>query len=301
MLFRSRRVNSAYSDLVKNYPNPTAEQKRDALLKAGVSRARVEEETGIAAGQPAQPMQQPAQPPAQPQMPMAGNVPPAVAKLPPAPGQAKPTVSGIGPKPTEPTIRPPYPGERKDQYDAYVKRTQEGFKSELELYNKKQDRMEKEAEDLVKVKGKAEESIAIVNDLLTHPGFSDVIGMPNILTGIYSPPGSDARNFKSLYDQLKGTTFLSAYDTLRGTGAISNAEGATARKAVAALEDPYISETEFRRNAKIYIDTIKRGINRESVKVGQPAPYPEVPTAEESRIRTTPQTQIRIIKRERIE
>ena len=173
------------------------------------------------------------------------------------------TVSGIGPKPTEPTIRPPYLGERKDQYDAYVKRTQEGYKSELELYNKKQDRMEKEAEDLVKVKGKAEESIAIVNDLLTHPGFSDVIGMPNILTGIYSPPGSDARNFKSLYDQLKGTTFLSAYDTLRGTGAISNAEGATARKAVAALEDPYISETEFRRNAKIYIDTIKRGINRE--------------------------------------
>ena len=133
---------------------------------------------------------------------------------------------------------------------------------------------------LPKTERASESTIKTLDDLLTHPGFSDVIGMPNIITGIFSAPTTDARNFKQKYEQLKGKTFLAAYETLRGTGSISAAEGLRAETAIAALNDPYISEKEFKRNAEIFKSALRNGVDNERIQVGQEPRYKKF-TAEE--------------------
>ena len=124
-------------------------------------------------------------------------------------------------------------------------------------------------------------TLKVIDDVLSHPGFSDVIGMPNILTGIFSPPTTDARNFKTKYEQLKGKAFMEAYNGLRGTGSISEAEGMRAETAIAALNDPYISEKEFKRNAEIFKTTMRNGIDNERLQVGQEPRYKKFTAAEQ--------------------
>jgi hypothetical protein len=124
-------------------------------------------------------------------------------------------------------------------------------------------------------------ALKVIDDVLTHPGFSDVIGMPNILTGIFSPPTTDARNFKTKYEQLKGKAFMEAYNGLRGTGSISEAEGMRAETAIAALNDPYISEKEFKRNAEIFKTTLRNGIDNERIQIGQEPRYKKFSASEQ--------------------
>jgi len=124
-------------------------------------------------------------------------------------------------------------------------------------------------------------TIATIDDVLKHPGFSDVIGMPNVITGIWSAPTTDARNFKTKYEQLKGKAFMEAYNGLRGTGSISEAEGMRAETAIAALNDPYISEKEFKRNAEIFKTTLRNGIDNERIQIGQEPRYKKF-TADET-------------------
>jgi hypothetical protein len=125
-------------------------------------------------------------------------------------------------------------------------------------------------------------TLATIDDVLKHPGFSDVIGMPNILTGIWSAPTTDARNFKTKYEQLKGKAFMEAYNGLRGTGSISEAEGMRAETAIAALNDPYISEKEFIRNAEIFKNTMRNGIDNERIQIGQEPRYTKFTADEKS-------------------
>jgi hypothetical protein len=249
------KVKNAYASLAKDVPNPTPEQTVQYLKRAGVSDARIQQETGVAPGTSSR----------------------APANAPSVAPSAGATTGGAV---SRPTTTPgfdinnppePLPGERSDVHKARVAE-----------WTKKKDRLEKVREELPKVEGQAQESIATVDTLLTHPGFTDVIGIPNVLTGIYSPPGTDARNFKAIYKQIQGEQFLTAYNNLRGGGQISNTEGQAAKEAVAAMQDPGISEAEFRRNAKIYVDTIKRGVNRQRASVGEPPAYPDVPEAGKS-------------------
>jgi hypothetical protein len=126
---------------------------------------------------------------------------------------------------------------------------------------------------LPKTERSANTTLSTIDDLLKHPGFSDVIGMPDILTGIYSPPTTNARDFKQKYEQVKGKAFMAAYDSMRGTGSITDAEGKRAETAIAAISDPYISEKEFKRNAEIFKSTIRNGIDNERMQVGQEPRY----------------------------
>lgn len=126
---------------------------------------------------------------------------------------------------------------------------------------------------LPKTERATEATLATIDDVLKHPGFSDVIGVPNILTGIWSAPTTDARNFKTKYEQLKGKAFMAAYDSMRGTGSITDAEGKRAETAIAALNDPYVSEKEFIRNAEIFKTALRNGIDNERMQVGQEPRY----------------------------
>ena len=283
----NKRVEAALEQLSKDYSVPTEQQKIEALRKRAVPDNVIEEKLGLAPGA----LKGPARPPAGAAVPsapaQAAPISPAQAAQPvpqvaAAPAQAapagvKPVAAGIGPKPSQPDFRPQQPGESNNAYKDYKKGIQDLYEGELDVWKKKQDRIEKKAEELPRIESQAKESIATVADLLSHPGFSAVIGVPSIITGIYSPPGTDARDFKSKYKQLLGEQFLSAYNSLRGGGAITDFEGQQAKEAVAAMQDPYISEAEFKRNAQLYIDTMKRGVNRQRAEVGLPPQYADVP------------------------
>jgi hypothetical protein len=143
----------------------------------------------------------------------------------------------------------------------------------MEAWQKETDKIAADQADLKtkfpEYKANVDNTLATIKDVINHPGFETNVGVPGI-TGILQLPGTAARDWKSKYEQLTGQTFLTAFNQLKGGGAISDAEGAAATKAQAALKDPGISEVEFRRNAQILEDTLKRGVNRARVKIGEP-------------------------------
>ena len=145
-------------------------------------------------------------------------------------------------------------------------------------------------EALPKIESSAENTLRTLNDVLyetdakgnikmdrngrpkPNPGFETNVGVPGI-TGILQLPGTAARDWQAKYKQLQGQQFLEAFNSLRGGGSITEVEGTKAEQAIAALRDPGISEVEFRRNATILEDTIKRGVDRARAKVGQKPKY----------------------------
>ena len=124
--------------------------------------------------------------------------------------------------------------------------------------------------------------IRTINEVVNHPGFE-------ISTGATAPIGSflamipgspfGARDWRAKYGELKGQQFLEAYQALRGTGGISEKEGSKAEQAVAALGDPGISESEFKRNAELLKNDVKRRIDTERKGLGmKPLDWSQVET-----------------------
>jgi hypothetical protein len=106
----------------------------------------------------------------------------------------------------------------------------------------------------------------LVDDLLKHEGFKDVVG------ATYKPfarriSGTDASGFMAKYNQLKGKQFLESISQLQGYGALSNLEGTTATNAASAM-DISTSEAEFKRNAREYQKVMKLGLERIKRGVG---------------------------------
>lgn len=190
-------------------------------------------------------------------------------------GQPTAPVAPVAPAAAAPVTAPvaptaPVAGQTPAQMQAARQAAAAGMKTEA---TGTAENLVANREALPKYESQAEQVLTTLNDALTHPGFSDVIGVPNILTGIWSPPSTDARNFKSKYDQLMGQQFLAAFQSLKGGGSITEVEGAKAEQAIAALRDPGISEVEFKRNAKILEDTVKAGVNRAREQVGMKPKY----------------------------
>jgi hypothetical protein len=113
--------------------------------------------------------------------------------------------------------------------------------------------------------------IRTINEVVNHPGME-------ISTGATAPIGSflamipgspfGARDWRAKYGELKGQQFLEAYQNLRGLGSVSEKEGSKAEQAVAALSDPGISEVEFKRNAELLKNDVKRRIDTERKSLG---------------------------------
>lgn len=120
-----------------------------------------------------------------------------------------------------------------------------------------------------------------LNDIMTHPGLDKTIGNPLILnTPLALIPQSDRREFKQKYQQLAGQEFLAAFAQLKGGGSITEVEGLKAEQAISALKDTGISPAEFKKNAWILQDVVKRGIDSQRALVGQPPKYAESPDRE---------------------
>jgi hypothetical protein len=106
-----------------------------------------------------------------------------------------------------------------------------------------------------------------------HPGFAPAVGMGGFGTlgipGIAQlTPGTDAANFKTLYDQVMGAAFSEAFETLKGGGAITEKEGtkATAARNRMSLAQ---SEDEFVKAALEYRDIVAKGVERAQSKAAR--------------------------------
>lgn len=159
--------------------------------------------------------------------------------------------------------------------------------------------------DLGKVKAnqtKAEQNadylITKMNELVSHPGFETSVGRKGLSYGfgMAKEPlleGTDASDWQSRFNEVKGQSFLQAIENLRGMGALSNLEGESATKAIQRMATSQ-SEKEFKAAAKDFQDIITRGIDRNRVKLGQPPLY-GTPAASQSQQQAPASSQFKII------
>lgn len=95
----------------------------------------------------------------------------------------------------------------------------------------------------------ADESRAMLSTIqmaLNHPGLETGTGLSGKLDPRNYVPGTDAKNFSVLMDQIKGKTFLQAFESLKGAGQITEVEGKKATDAIARLNTAQ-STSEFKR------------------------------------------------------
>lgn len=120
--------------------------------------------------------------------------------------------------------------------------------------------------ELPKVVAQGEESIKLIDDLLTHKGLKSAVGLSS-----YNPlnklAGSDAKDFNIRLDQIKGKQFLQAFETLKGGGQITEIEGKKATEAMSRMNTA-ASEEEFKTAAKEFQDVIRAGVKRAKGKAG---------------------------------
>jgi hypothetical protein len=100
-----------------------------------------------------------------------------------------------------------------------------------------------------------------------HPGFENAVGFGLPMQMV---PGTEAANFKTLFDQVKGSAFLEAFEVLKGGGAISVAEG---EKATAARNRMNLAQTEpeFVKAALEFKSVVQKGIANAKAKAGSSA------------------------------
>lgn len=130
----------------------------------------------------------------------------------------------------------------------------------------------KEVDDLI---GKRDNKGALLKGQSPHPGFGPAVGMGGFATlGIPGVarfiPGTDASDFQSRFDQIKGGAFLQAFETLKGGGSITNVEG---DKGTAALNRMSLaqSEKEFIQAALEFKSIVAKGVERAKKLAGSPA------------------------------
>ena len=102
-----------------------------------------------------------------------------------------------------------------------------------------------------------------------HPGFSSVVGF-TFAPGLRFVPGTDAADFQSRLDQVKGGSFLQAYETLKGGGQITNIEGEKGTLALNRMQMAQ-SEKEFITAAREFQGIVKTGVERAKKLTGSTA------------------------------
>jgi len=113
--------------------------------------------------------------------------------------------------------------------------------------------------------GKRDDKGNLVKGATPHPGFEASVGA-TLTPGMRFVPGSDAADFQSYFDQVKGGAFLQAFETLKGGGAITEKEG---EKGTAALNRMNLaqSEKEFVTAAREFQNVVRAGVQRAQAKV----------------------------------
>jgi hypothetical protein len=112
--------------------------------------------------------------------------------------------------------------------------------------------------------GQRDNKGSLIEGQKLHPGFENAVGFGLPMQMV---PGTEAANFKTLFDQVKGSAFLEAFEVLKGGGAISVAEG---EKATAARNRMNLAQTEpeFVKAALEFKSVMQKGIANAKAKAG---------------------------------
>jgi hypothetical protein len=109
-------------------------------------------------------------------------------------------------------------------------------------------------------------SLKAAKDLRAHPSFNDEItslngGLGKVGLVNRQIPGSQAYDFNSRVEQLKGKTFLEAFNALKGGGAITKEEGEKATIALGRL-DAALTPKDFTAALDDLEGVVKTGMKR---------------------------------------
>lgn len=114
---------------------------------------------------------------------------------------------------------------------------------------------------------KARSAISNVESLMSHPGLSGVVGMPESISGFAyklfdkAMPATDEADFTARLEQLGGQQFLQAFESLKGGGAISEVEGKKASAAISRLMNTGQSEESYRKAGEEVIGIYNRALD----------------------------------------
>lgn len=129
---------------------------------------------------------------------------------------------------------------------------------------------------LPKIVSRAEEGLRLIDEMVgrqevrdkngkviqaatkPHPGFEDAVGT-TWLPGLRFVPGTDAADFMSRFDQIKGASFLEAFEALKGGGSITEKEGTKGTDAINRMSIAQ-SEKEFVSAARDLQAVIRKGV-----------------------------------------
>lgn len=129
-----------------------------------------------------------------------------------------------------------------------------------------------------------DQMLGTIENVRGHPGFESAVGWQGMLPTL---PGTEARGFVTVLDQLKGQTFMQAYQSLKGGGQITEVEGQKAEQAIARL-DRAQSEADFKSALddlrQVLLDARQRILNG----VGQQDAAPAASQAQASPSTTPP-------------
>lgn len=127
--------------------------------------------------------------------------------------------------------------------------------------------------DLPKIINQGEQTIKLVDDMLSHPGFNISVGAKSPVGKVASfIPGTDAASFDIAQKQMLGKQFLEAFETLKGGGQITQIEGEKATQAMSRMNTSN-SQEEYKKAAREFQDIIRQGINRAKDKAGVKSSY----------------------------
>lgn len=108
---------------------------------------------------------------------------------------------------------------------------------------------------------KGESALTLIDKALSHPGIKVATGLQGTIDPRNYIPGTNAKDFQVVMDQLGGQTFLQAMQSLRGTGQITEIEGKKASDAIARLNRSQ-STGEFQAALKDFKAIVSKGIGR---------------------------------------
>lgn len=132
---------------------------------------------------------------------------------------------------------------------------------------------------LPQIESSAQMALQNIDDLLTHPGFSQSVGA-GIGHATKFIPGTNAADFNARLEQLQGGAFLQAFNALKGGGQITEIEGNKATHAITRMSTAQ-SEKEFRKAADEFKSVIQTGLDNARKSAGvQPSPKSSIHPAE---------------------
>jgi hypothetical protein len=112
----------------------------------------------------------------------------------------------------------------------------------------------------------ANNMLSVLDKAINHPGRELATGFSSTFNK-FQPAGSQARDFLTVTDQIKGAAFLQAFESLKGGGQITEVEGKKGTDAIARLNEAQ-SEGEYLAALNDFKAIVTRGKERAEGRLG---------------------------------